>query len=105
MLRNVKGNVNVQSTDLLLSAPLLVGPLLFPSRRLERSGFAHMYLISIACPSIRAASARSARPVSTASVAAQPGSFTLWGDQPWDFFGRNDAKAETPVLWPPHEKS
>ena len=23
----------------------------------------------------------------------------------WDFFGRNDAKAETPVLWPPHEKS
>ena len=27
------------------------------------------------------------------------------GDQPWDFFGRNDAKAETPVLWPPHPKS
>ena len=26
----------------------------------------------------------------------------LKGDQPWDFFGRNDAKAETPVLWPPH---
>ena len=26
-------------------------------------------------------------------------------DQPWDFFGRNDAKAETPVIWPPHEKS
>ena len=23
-------------------------------------------------------------------------------DQPWDFFGRNDAKAEVPVLWPPH---
>ena len=23
-------------------------------------------------------------------------------DQPWDFFGGNDAKAETPVLWPPH---
>ena len=23
-------------------------------------------------------------------------------DRPWDFFGRNDAKAETPVLWPPH---
>ena len=22
------------------------------------------------------------------------------GDQPWDFFGSNDAKAETPVLWP-----
>ena len=22
------------------------------------------------------------------------------GDQPWDFFGRNDAKAETPVIWP-----
>ena len=21
------------------------------------------------------------------------------------FFGRNDAKAETPVLWPPHTKS
>ena len=27
------------------------------------------------------------------------------GDQPWDFFGRNDAKAETAVLWPPHAKS
>ena len=27
------------------------------------------------------------------------------GDQPWDFFGRNDAKVETPVLWLPHAKS
>ena len=27
------------------------------------------------------------------------------GDQPWDFFGRNAAKAGTPVLWPPHVKS
>ena len=27
------------------------------------------------------------------------------GGQPWDFFGRNDAKAETLVLWPPHAKS
>ena len=27
------------------------------------------------------------------------------GDQPWDLFGRNDAKAEAPVLWPPHVKS
>ena len=27
------------------------------------------------------------------------------GDQPWDFFGRTDAEAETPVLWPPHAKS
>ena len=26
-------------------------------------------------------------------------------NKPWDFFGRNDAKAETPVLWPPHAKS
>ena len=26
-------------------------------------------------------------------------------DQPWVFFGRNDAKAETPVLWAPHVKS
>ena len=26
------------------------------------------------------------------------------GDQSWDFFGRNDAKAETPVLWPPNAK-
>ena len=25
-------------------------------------------------------------------------------DQPWDFFRRNDAKTETPVLWPPHAK-
>ena len=27
------------------------------------------------------------------------------GDQPWVFFGRIDAEAETPVLWPPHVKS
>ena len=27
------------------------------------------------------------------------------GDQPWMFFGRNDAEAETPILWPPHAKS
>ena len=27
------------------------------------------------------------------------------GDQPWVFFGRTNAKAETPVLWPPDAKS
>ena len=27
------------------------------------------------------------------------------GDQSWVFFARNDAKAETPILWPPHAKS
>ena len=27
------------------------------------------------------------------------------GDPSWVFFGRNDAKAETLILWPPHEKS
>ena len=27
------------------------------------------------------------------------------GDQSWIFFGRNDAKAETPIFWPPHAKS
>ena len=27
------------------------------------------------------------------------------GDPSQMFFGRNDAKAETPVLWPPHAKS
>ena len=27
------------------------------------------------------------------------------GNQSWVFFGRNDAKAETPVLWPSHAKS
>ena len=27
------------------------------------------------------------------------------GDLSWVFFGRNDAKAETPVLWPSHAKS
>ena len=31
--------------------------------------------------------------------------FHFEGDQSWDFFGRNDAKVETPVLWPPHAKS
>ena len=27
------------------------------------------------------------------------------GNQSWVFIGRTDAKAETPVLWPPHGKS
>ena len=27
------------------------------------------------------------------------------GDRPWNFFGWNDAEAETPVLWTPHAKS
>ena len=27
------------------------------------------------------------------------------GDQSWVSFGRTDAKADTPILWPPHEKS
>ena len=26
-------------------------------------------------------------------------------DQSWVFFGRTDAKAETPILWPPHVTS
>ena len=29
----------------------------------------------------------------------------FWRRQALDFFGRNNAKAETPVLWPPHAKS
>ena len=27
------------------------------------------------------------------------------GDQSWVFIGRTDAKAETPILWPPDAKS
>ena len=27
------------------------------------------------------------------------------GDQSWVFIGKTDAKAETPILWPPHTKS
>ena len=34
-----------------------------------------------------------------------PSSPFFKGDRSWLFFGRNDAKAETPVLWPPHVKS
>ena len=29
----------------------------------------------------------------------------FWRRSAWDFFGRNDAEAETPILWPPHAKS
>ena len=29
----------------------------------------------------------------------------FWRRSTWDFFGRNDAKAEAPVLWPPHAKT
>ena len=27
------------------------------------------------------------------------------GDQSWVFIGKTDAKAETPILWPPHAES
>ena len=33
------------------------------------------------------------------------GNFVMTKKSTLDFFGRNDAKAETPVLWPPHAKS
>ena len=26
-------------------------------------------------------------------------------NQPWDFFGRTDVEAETPILWPPDAKN
>ena len=29
---------------------------------------------------------------------------SIEGDQPWDFFGRNDAKGETLILWLPYAK-
>ena len=29
----------------------------------------------------------------------------FWRNQPWDFFARNDAEAESPVHWPPHANS
>ena len=32
-------------------------------------------------------------------------SLGLQGDQSWVFIGRTDVEAETPVLWPPDEKS
>ena len=32
-------------------------------------------------------------------------SVNLKGNQPWILFGRTDAEAETPVLWPPDVKS
>ena len=38
-------------------------------------------------------------------IVAKVGPLHSKGDQSWVFFGRNDAKAETPVLWPPHAKS
>ena len=28
----------------------------------------------------------------------------LKGDKSWVFIGRTDAEAETPILWPPHER-
>ena len=31
--------------------------------------------------------------------------FHTKGDQSWVFIGRTDAKAETPILWPPNAKS
>ena len=44
-------------------------------------------------------------PLTTSSVILFTQPVHSEGDQPWDFFGKNDAKAETPILWPPHVKS
>ena len=44
-------------------------------------------------------------PLSSSSPPAPNPKVHSEGDQPWDFFGRNDAKAETSLLWPPHAKS
>ena len=41
----------------------------------------------------------------TVGSQGEEGSCDLETPSPWDFFGRNDAQAETPVLWPPHAKS
>ena len=38
-------------------------------------------------------------------TARRSNQFILKEIKPWVFFGRNDAKAETAVLWPPHAKS
>ena len=38
-------------------------------------------------------------------TARRSNQYILKVDQSWGFFGRNDAKAETLVLWPPHVKS
>ena len=38
-------------------------------------------------------------------IARRSNQSILKGDQSWVFFGRTDAKTETPVLWPPHAKS
>ena len=40
-----------------------------------------------------------------APCTARRSSQSILGDQSWVFFGRTDAQAETPVLWPPHAKS
>ena len=45
------------------------------------------------------------RPLRVPWTARRSNQSILKGDQPWDFFGRNDAEAETPVLWPPDAKS
>ena len=62
----------------------------------------HMFLFlhPSPCPSLKWFSLRSS-PLDCKEI--QP--VHSEGYQPWDFFGRNDAKAETPVLWPPHAKS
>ena len=38
-------------------------------------------------------------------TARRSNQFHSKGDQSWVFIGRIDAKAETPILWPPHAKS
>ena len=42
---------------------------------------------------------------SNQSILKEISPWFFWKEFFWDFFGRNDAEGETPVLWPPHAKS
>jgi len=82
------------SSHLILWHPLLLLPSILPSIRV----FSHKLAVYIRYCSF-----------SCSSTLNQITSFFCKEIQPvhseGDFFGRNDAKAETPVLWPPHAKS
>ena len=85
---------------LLSCAPLLATPWTAAYQAPPSKGFSRQeYWSGVPLPSLNCASMGEVRDVEEIQPVYSK------GDQPWVFFGRTDAKAATPVLWPPHAKS
>ena len=110
----------IPSNHLILCRPLLLLPSIFPSIRVFSNELAlHIRWPKYWCFNFSISASNDYLELISFSIdwfdllAVQESNSALLhcrqihpkGDQSWVFTGRTDAEAETPVLWPPHEKS